>query len=119
MSKHARKHEEHPPLVKKKKKKKVPFRFKRFWFHLCWRKQCSARVRKETPDIRVVCYKPPANLSTNEKLTVAFETYRLHDGNGWRMDVVNDRVLGVWAKDCCLFCAAEVMKGCLMSSDVG
>ena len=34
--KHARKHETHPPLVRKR----VPSRFKRLWFYLCWCKLC-------------------------------------------------------------------------------
>ena len=34
--KHARKHETHPPLVWKR----VPSRFKRLWFYLCWCKLC-------------------------------------------------------------------------------
>ena len=39
--KHPRTHETHPPRVKKKKKKgRVPSRFKRLWFYLCWCKLC-------------------------------------------------------------------------------
>ena len=39
-SKHARKHEAHPPWVKKnEEKKRVPSRFKRFWCYFSWRKQ--------------------------------------------------------------------------------
>ena len=34
--KHARKHETHPPRVKER----VPSRFKRLWFYLCWCKLC-------------------------------------------------------------------------------
>ena len=38
--KHPRKHETHPPRVKEKKR--VPSRFKRLWFYLCW---CKLRWR--------------------------------------------------------------------------
>ena len=34
--KHARKHETYPPPGKKTKKRRVPSRFKRLWFYLCW-----------------------------------------------------------------------------------
>ena len=53
--KHPRKHETHPPLVKKKKKR-VPSRFKRSWFYLCWRKLCW-HINDTPSFIWVVCNK--------------------------------------------------------------
>ena len=41
LSKHKRKHETHPyPPRVKIKNKRVPSRFKRLWFYLCWCKLC-------------------------------------------------------------------------------
>ena len=46
-SKHELKHETRPHRVKKeKKRKRVPSRFKRFWFYLCWCTHCGRLQKK-------------------------------------------------------------------------
>ena len=51
-SKHARKHEAHPPRVKTKKKRSI---IDSVWFYLCWRKQCGQLWKKNACYSKLSC----------------------------------------------------------------